>query len=206
MKLLDSSTGPSKLGLDEGAGMGACPWHWHIVWLSVFRIRIHWVRIRIQHFRLNTHPDPILMTTNGKNLQLKFYSIFLILYCNLLILGLYKGRLNYMRSLQPSKENIQRFKTWNFLIFFPFLWIIFALLDPDPLSWLNPYLGYRITVPKIMASGYRKYQGRYGTWIVWTCSPSWRLTASPGCTWKWTVCWWGVRPPPSTPPWKQGWK
>ena len=26
------------------------------------------------------------------------------------------------------------------------------------------------------------------TWMVWTCSPSCRLTASPGCTWKWTVC------------------
>ena len=31
------------------------------------------------------------------------------------------------------KENIQHFKTWNFL-FFLFLWIIFALLDPDPES------------------------------------------------------------------------
>ncbi len=32
-------------------------------------------------------------------------------------LGLHKGRPSYRRSLQPSKENIQQFKTWNFKIF-----------------------------------------------------------------------------------------
>ncbi len=35
-----------------------------------------------------------------------------------LSLGLRKGFRKYRRSLQPSKENIQHFKTWNFLIFF----------------------------------------------------------------------------------------
>ncbi len=45
----------------------------------------------------------------------KFYSwnkilyIFLIKNCNLLILGLRKGRPSYRRSLHPSKENIQHF-------------------------------------------------------------------------------------------------
>ncbi len=34
------------------------------------------------------------------------------------------------------KENIQHFKTLNFLTFFLFLWVIFSLLDP--LNWLNP--------------------------------------------------------------------
>ncbi len=43
----------------------------------VFRIWIHWFRIRIQHFKLNTDPDPdlipprVLMTKNWTNLQLK---------------------------------------------------------------------------------------------------------------------------------------
>ncbi len=37
-----------------------------------------------------------------------------------LSLGLRKGRPSYRRSLQPSKMNIQHFKTWNFLIFFYF--------------------------------------------------------------------------------------
>ncbi len=54
-----------------------------------------------------------------------------------LSLGLNKGCPSYSRSRQPSKENIQHFKTCN-LNFFLFLWVIFALLDPDPLTWLNP--------------------------------------------------------------------
>jgi hypothetical protein len=41
-----------------------------------------------------------------------------------LSLGLQKGCTSYRRSLYPSKENIQHFKTY--------LWVIFALLDPDP--------------------------------------------------------------------------
>ncbi len=49
-----------------------------------------------------------------------------------LSLGLHKGRPRYRRSLQPSKENIQYLKTWKFWTFFLFLWVIFALLDPDP--------------------------------------------------------------------------
>ncbi len=35
--------------------------------------------------------------------------------------GLHKGRPSYKRSLQLSKENIQHFKTWNFLLFSTFL-------------------------------------------------------------------------------------
>ncbi len=38
-----------------------------------------------------------------------------------LLLGLHNGRPSYRRSLQPSKENIQHFKTWNFLIFSTFV-------------------------------------------------------------------------------------
>jgi hypothetical protein len=89
----------------------------------VFRIRrTHWFRIRIQHFRPNTDPDqgfwwPII----GKNLQLEknlilFWSKITIHF----LLGIHKGRQCYRRSLQLSKENIQNFKTWNFLTFFYF--------------------------------------------------------------------------------------
>ncbi len=47
--------------------------------------------------------------------------------------GLYKGHPSYRRSLQLSKENIQHFKTWNFLIFFYFCGSLALLnLDPDP--------------------------------------------------------------------------
>ncbi len=48
-----------------------------------------------------------------------------------------KGRPSYKRSLQPSKEVIQQFKTWNFLHFLYFLWAFFSPGGPDP----EPYSG-----------------------------------------------------------------
>ncbi len=67
-----------------------------------------------------------------KNLQLEIQFLFswskIAIY---LSLGLHKGRPSYMRSLQPSKENTQHFKTWKFWTFSIF-WVTFALLDPDP--------------------------------------------------------------------------
>jgi hypothetical protein len=48
-----------------------------------------------------------------------------------------KGRPSYRRGIEPSKENIQHFKTWNFLPFFYFCGSFFALLDLDPLTWSN---------------------------------------------------------------------
>ncbi len=74
---------------------------------SGLRILIHLIRIRIQHFKLNTEPDPgVLM----KNVQVKkkFLGSKAIIY---LSLGLHKGRPSYKRSLQLSKENIQHFRT-----------------------------------------------------------------------------------------------
>ncbi len=47
-----------------------------------------------------------------------------------LALGLHERRSSNKRSLQPPKENIRHIKTWNFCTFL-FLWVIFALLDPD---------------------------------------------------------------------------
>jgi hypothetical protein len=49
-----------------------------------------------------------------------------------LSLGLFKGRPSYRRSLQLPKENIQHLKKIKFINFFLFLWVIFAILDPDP--------------------------------------------------------------------------
>jgi hypothetical protein len=103
----------------------------------VFRIRIYLIRIRIriQHFRLNTNPDP------GFFYSWKKITIFLSL-------GLHKGRLSYRGRLQLSKENIQHFKTRNFLVFsyicgsfLPSLIRIrirFPNTDPNLLTWLNP--------------------------------------------------------------------
>ncbi len=49
-----------------------------------------------------------------------------------LSLGLLKGHPSlYKRILQPSKENIPALQNMKFLNFYLFLWVIFALLDPD---------------------------------------------------------------------------
>ncbi len=58
-----------------------------------------------------------------------------------LSLGLHEGRPSYRRSFQSLKENIQHFKTWNFLTFSIF-WVIFALLDQYPIR-----IRIRNTVP-----------------------------------------------------------
>ncbi len=87
------------------------------------------MRIRIQHCRsmqVRTKGFDDQKLLNFKADQKNFISwskntIYLFLV-------LHEGR----PSLQPSKENIQHFKSWN-LNFFLFLWVffIFDLLDPD---------------------------------------------------------------------------
>ncbi len=106
-----------------------------------FRIDIHLIWIRIQHFRLNTDPDPDpirILGFDDQNLKknyswkkTKFSEPKTTIY---LSLGLHKGRPSYRRSLQPSKENIQHFNKWNFLIFFSTFVGNFALLESDPYS------------------------------------------------------------------------
>jgi hypothetical protein len=54
-----------------------------------------------------------------------------------------KGRPSYRRSLQSLKENIEHFKTLNILTFFLFVWVIFALLNPDLDPNYEPGSGYR---------------------------------------------------------------
>ncbi len=95
----------------------------------------------IQRFRQNTDPDP-----DQDPVRIRIQSRFKIAI--FLSLGLNKGRPSYRRSLQPSKENIQHFKTWNCLIFFYFCESFLSSCiriripnpdpDMDPLSWLNP--------------------------------------------------------------------
>ncbi len=62
------------------------------------RIRIHLIRIRIQHFRLNTDldPDPIRIQDFGSKTTIYLFR------------GLHKGRPSYKRSLQLSKAAL-----WN---------------------------------------------------------------------------------------------
>ncbi len=100
--------------------------------MSLFRICIHFIRIRIQHFRLNIDPDLGFYDQKlEKKLQLKKLNIFLIKIAIYLSPGLHKGRPSYRWSLQPVKKNIQHLKTWDFLIFFYYCGS-FLPLDPDP--------------------------------------------------------------------------
>ncbi len=108
--------------------------------LAGLRIRIHFLRIRIQHLRMTTNPDPAPFRIQGfhdrklkknysRNLFFIFFGSKTAIY---LSLGLHKVCPSYRRSLQLSKEAIQHFKTWTFTTFFLLLWVIFVLLDPDP--------------------------------------------------------------------------
>ncbi len=110
-------------------------------YLAMFRIWIHRFRIqiRIHHSRLNINPDTdpdTKIRIQGFDGQIflkkytawKKFKIFWLRIGIYLSIGLYKGRPSYRRSLLPSKENIQHFKTQKFLNFFLFLWVIFCPL------------------------------------------------------------------------------
>ncbi len=83
---------------------------------------------------LETNPDLDPIRIQGfndqkiKKWQLKKNTFFLSKTAIYLSLGLHKVCPSYRRSLQLSKEAIQRFKTWTFTNFFLLLWVIFALL------------------------------------------------------------------------------
>ncbi len=103
---------------------------------SGFRIRIDLMRIRIRifsncgsGFRIRIpNPGPGSGSRVWWPKIERIYSwkfLFLFSWSKiagfLSLLGLNKGRPSYRRSLQPSKENIQHFKTWKFCTFFYFL-------------------------------------------------------------------------------------
>ncbi len=80
------------------------------------RIRIHFIRIRIQHFRLNSNPGSgsrALLTKNWKKItpEKKINFFFKSKTAIYLSLGLHKVHPSYRRSLQLSKEVIQHFRT-----------------------------------------------------------------------------------------------
>ncbi len=127
----------------------------------MFQIRIHWYRI--WHFRLNgeyhqyfgfrfigsgsgssildwklIHIQGFDDQKLGKITAKKNFIFFWSKIAIYLSLGLHIGRPSHRRSLQPSKENIQHFKTWNF---FFILRVIFTPLDPGP----DPKSGSRST-------------------------------------------------------------
>ncbi len=82
------------------------------------------VRIWIQHFRLTIDPNPEFWYQKFKKItaEKKYFFHQSAIY---LSLGLSKERPSYRRSIQTSKENIQHFKTWNYLIFFYFCTVVY---------------------------------------------------------------------------------
>ncbi len=107
------------------------------------------------------------MTKNWKKLQLNkknlnFFGIKNTIY---LSIDLRKGGQSYKRSLQFSKENIQYFKTWNFLIFFyfcgPFLPSWIRIHWPD---WMRIQSGSVILVPSITSADIGACWGRRTRW------------------------------------------
>ncbi len=102
-------------------------------------------RIRIQYFRVNTDQDPIWIQGFDDQKLKKYYSWnFFYIF---LFQKLHNGRPNYRRSLQPAKENIQHFKTRNFVTFFFFCWSFLpswiriripnSKPYPDPKHWMK---------------------------------------------------------------------
>ncbi len=116
---------------------------------AVFRIWIPWVLIRIQHFTLNTDPDPIriqgfddLMTKIEIIYSWKEnWSLFDQKLQFTYPLASIKGVQAIGEAFSPQKgTSVPALQNMKFLNFFLFLWVIFALLDLDldPLTWLNP--------------------------------------------------------------------
>jgi hypothetical protein len=104
--------------------------------------------------QLQPDPDPAFYAgyqSGSRVLMIKNLTIYswIFLMSKIAIyvsLDIHKGHPSYTRSLQPSKENMQHFH----LIF---LWVIFALVDPDP---------FRI---RIRNTGYNKV----GNWHSQQC-------------------------------------
>ncbi len=104
------------------------------------------------------------MTKNLKNLQLQKFFIYFFDQKLQFACLLYKGRPGYERSLKPLKENIQHFKTWNFLIFFYFCG-----------SCLPPWFRIRIRIHwpdwiRIQSGSGSETLSKIDASLCWTCS------------------------------------
>ncbi len=71
---------------------------------SLFRIRIHWFRILIQHFRLNTDPDSGFKGFKWPKIE---NFLFLFFWAKICI---------YLCPFAIYLFLVQHFKTWNFLL------------------------------------------------------------------------------------------
>jgi hypothetical protein len=108
----------------------------------VFRIRINFLRIQIQRLRLETNtdpdtdPDPDPIRIQGFHDQKlkkitaeKKLNYFLIKNCNLPIP---RPPIKYVQVTEEACSSQKRPSNTSKHDFFLLLWVIFALLDPDP--------------------------------------------------------------------------
>ncbi len=114
------------------------------IFSTVLWIWIYW--IRIQHSSESRF---------GSKYSWKKLSFFIKKIAIYLSLGLHKGRPSYRESLQPSKENIQHFKTWNFSTFFYFCGSILP-------SWIRIHRSYWIRI-QAENTGVNHFKG----WLVY---------------------------------------
>ncbi len=105
------------------------------------RICIHFIRIRIQHFRLITDPDPDPIRIQGfndqklkKNYNWKKGKFFGIKNYNSPIPRTPLRTSKLQKKLSALKKGHTTLQNMNFLNFFLLLRVIFALLDPEPIG------------------------------------------------------------------------
>ncbi len=120
----------------------------------MYRIWIQWFRIRIQHFRLNTDPDPApgfwRPKTEKFNSGKKWY--FLIKNCNLVLIP------KDLQLLEKPSSTLKRehpAKNMKFLNFFLYLWVISALLRVHVLDWIQTPSGSGSETLLPSTGGYR---------------------------------------------------
>ncbi len=149
----------------------------------------------IQHFRLNTDPDPGFWWPKiGKKITAKiFLYIFWIKNCNLLI----------PKALKREHPSLQNMK---FLNFFIFVWVIFALMDPDP-HWILIQSGFgsETLVPRMPAKWWtcyitieiQQYKPIKSRWLLVAYVLLVKLSpksSGSGCIYRWIYCCSSQRP------------
>ncbi len=123
-----------------------------MVHCTVFRFRMVFLRIGIQYFRSMLMRFRIQGFDDHDIKKIYSWYFFISEITSYLSLGHHKGRPSYRKSFQPSMENIEHFKIWNFLTWIYFgesfltTWIRIqptkTNTDPCGSQTLALYLGY----------------------------------------------------------------
>ncbi len=129
----DSSSSSHAPGPTQGPGLRPSSLLLLIALKTVFRIRLHLIRIRNQPLRLIIDPDPwVWWPKIEKNVQQnKKFNIFLIKNCNLPIPRPPQRRSKLQRKPSAFKRKHPALQNMKFLIFSYYCGSYIALLDQD---------------------------------------------------------------------------